>query len=284
MLHCVRPGHLLGRLTLDDPYARLVRYYDAETAHFTDDLPAYLELAERFGGPVLDIGCGTGRVAIYLARHGHRVVGIDISQAMLGRARERTQQEGIPPSLLTWLQADVTSLTLEERFGLAVFAYHGFMHLTSQSRQVAALERICAHLAPGGGLAIALPNPVEMFRAEDMPSLILERTFTDPQTGQPVMQFSLATVDRASQIMNLTWVYDLIGPDGVVRRDLVPLVMRYTMASEMTLLLERAGLHLVELCGDYDFSPYEETSPRLFVIAERPKQLRGHVPDQASGS
>jgi SAM-dependent methyltransferase len=262
----------------------LARYYDAETAHFTDDLPAYLELTERFGGPVLDIGCGTGRVAVYLARHGHRVVGIDISEAMLGRARERAKQEGIPPSLLTWLQADVTSLALEERFGLAVFAYHGFMHLTSQSQQIAALERIRAHLVPGGGLAIALPNPVEMFRAEDVPGLVLERTFTDPQTGQLVMQFSLASVDRASQIMNLTWVYDRIGPDGAVWRDLVPLTMRYTMASEMTLLLERAGLHPVELCGDYDFNPYEETSPHLLVIAERAKQLRDVDPDQTSAS
>lgn len=269
---------------LDDPYARLARYYDAETAQFTEDLPAYLELVERFGGPVLDVGCGTGRVAVYLARHGYRVVGIDISEAMLAHARERGEREGIPSSLLTWLKADVTSLAIQERFGLAVFAYHGFMHLTSQSQQIAALERISAHLVGGGGLAIALPNPVEMFRAEDTPALVLERTFTDPQTGQPVMQFSLASVDRATQIMNLTWIYDRIGPDGVVQRDLVPLTMRYTMASEMILLLERAGLQRVELCGDYDFSPYEEASPHLFAIAERPKQRRDADPVQTSVS
>ncbi len=253
----------------DDPYAVLARYYDAENAALVEDLPAYLALAERFGGPVLDVGCGTGRVALYLAGQGLHVTGIDVSQVMLERAAEQTARRAFEPSQVAWHHVNVAELALDGRFGLAVYAYNGFMHLLEQRRQIAALERIAVHLKPDGGLAIDLPNPVEMFCADDVPGLVHERTFTDAQTGRPVMQQSLASVNRATQVMALTWVYDRVEADGVVHRDLVPLRLRYTMAAEMHLLLERAGLRVVDLCGDYDFSPYEEDSPRLFVIAAR---------------
>ncbi|MBN1313778.1 MAG: class I SAM-dependent methyltransferase [Anaerolineae bacterium] len=252
---------------MNDPYVALVRYYDAETAGYAVDIPAYNVLVERFGGPLLDVGCGTGRVAFALARQGIAVTGIDTSQPMLDRARAR--QEPIKSSQVHWYQVDVTELTLDERFGLAIFAYNGFMHLLDQDRQIAALNKLAEHIKKGGGLVIDIANPVEMFRVEDTPGLVFERQFADTETGQAVMQQSLAMVDRATQIMSLTWVYDRIGPDGIVHRDLVPLQLRYTMASEMRLLLSRAGFSDIELCGDYDFSPYEEESPRLFVIATR---------------
>ncbi len=259
---------------MSDPYAALVRYYDAETAGYAIDLPAYAMLAERFGGPLLDVGCGTGRVAFAMARKGIAVTGIDTSQPMLERAQARAGREGIGPAQIEWRQADVTDLALDARFGLAIFAYNGFMHLLEQERQVAALKRLALHLKAGGGLAIDIANPVEMFRVEDTPGLVLERLFTDPETGQTVMQQSLASVNRATQVMSLTWIYDRIEPDGAIFRDLIPLQLRYTMAAEMRLLLGQAGFSEIELCGDYDFSPYEEDSPRLFVIATRAGENR----------
>ncbi len=252
-----------------DPYAALVRYYDAETVGTVHDLPAYAALAERFGGPVLDVGCGTGRVGLALAEKKVRIVGIDSSEPMLARARAKAEQEKVDASRVVFRQADVTRFALDEQFGLAIFAYNGFMHLLEQRQQIAALEQIAAHLRPGGGLVIDLPNPVEMFRAEDTPTLVLERTFDDPETGETVMQQSVATVNRAAQMLSITWVYDRIGRDGTVNRHLVPLTLRYTLAAEMRLLLRLAGLDQAELCGDYDFSPYDEDSPRLLVIATR---------------
>lgn len=259
---------------MSDPYAALVRYYDAETAGYSDDILVYAMLAERFGGPLLDVGCGTGRVAFALARKDIAVTGIDTSGPMLERAQARAAREGIEPTQIEWRQADVTKLALDERFGLAVFAYNGFMHLLEQEQQMAALKQLAAHLKMGGGLAIDIANPVEMFRVEDTPGLVLERVFTDPQTGLTVMQQSLAGVNRATQVMSLTWIYDRIGPNGAVFRDVIPLQVRYTMAAEMRLLLAQAAFSDIELYGDYDFSPYEEDSPRLFVIATRAGENR----------
>ena len=252
-----------------DPYAALVRYYDAETIGTIHDLPAYARLAERFGGPVLDVGCGTGRVGMALAERKLRIVGIDSSEPMLVRAKEKAKKAKVDASQVSFQNADVTTFDLGEQFALAIFAYNGFMHLLEQKQQLAALERIAAHLKPGGGAAIDLPNPVEMFQTDDTPNVVLERTFDDPETGEPVMQQSVASVNRATQTMTVTWLYDRISAEGTLNRHVVPLTLRYTMAAEMRLLLRLAGLDQAEICGDYDFSPYEEDSPRLLVIATR---------------
>jgi SAM-dependent methyltransferase len=253
----------------DDPYTALVRTYDAETGEMRDDLEAYHTLARRFGGPVLDVGCGTGRVAFDLAAEGYAITGVDTSAPMLERARQRAGREAVDAARIRWLEVDITALALEERFGFAVFAYNGFMHITEQPAQQAALSHIAAHLKPGGGLALDLPNPVEMFRVEDTPGLVLERIFDDPETGEQVMQQSLASVDRAEQIMSVTWIYDHIAADGIVRRRIAPVRLRYTMAAELRLLLEQAGFARIALYGDYDFSQYSEDSPRLLAVAEK---------------
>src|SRR5262249_18821137 len=99
------------------------------------------------------------------------------------------------------------------------------------------------------------------------PNLVLERTFNDPDTGDAVMQQSIASVNRATQMLTVTWIYDRIDRDSVVRRQVAPLTLRYVMASEIRLMLKMAGMDQVELRGDYDFSRYEEGSPRLLVTA-----------------
>jgi 2-polyprenyl-3-methyl-5-hydroxy-6-metoxy-1,4-benzoquinol methylase len=254
---------------MGDLYTDMARYYDSENAGLVEDLAAYDVLAGRFGGPVLDVGCGTGRVGLHMATRGLEVVGIDASAAMLDRARAHAADAGEAGRRVEWAECDVRDLSRPDRFGLAVFAFSGFMHLLEHSEQVKALERISAHLKPGGGLVIDLANPIEVFRAEDSPSLVVERLFTDAETGHTVMQQSLASFDRISQVMSVTWVYDRISPDGLVHRALMPQRVRYTFASEMSLLLQHVGLGQVEVYGDYNFNEYEEESPRLFVVATR---------------
>ncbi|HLV43910.1 MAG TPA: class I SAM-dependent methyltransferase [Aggregatilineales bacterium] len=252
----------------DDPYDAIVRYYDAENADLTEDLPAYRLLVERFGGPVLELGAGTGRVALALAELGMQVAGVEPSAAMLERARERAQ--GSPAgNNITWHQMDAASFTLDQRFRLAIIPFGGFTHLLTQGEQLSALRQVAAHLEPGGGLAVDVGNPIGALRGDDLPVLAYERTFPDPQTGQPVMQQWLKTIDRATQVEEITWVYDRVGPGGEVFRSVVPMKMRHTPAPEMRLLLALGGFRDVEFYGDYDFNPYSEESPRLFTVAAR---------------
>jgi SAM-dependent methyltransferase len=252
-----------------DPYLDVARYYDAENADLVEDLPAYELLAERFGGPVLEIGCGTGRVALYLARNGTRVIGADPSDAMLKRARQRAAEFNLPTDRLAWHQAEAASIDLDERFKLAILAFGTFQHLITTEEQIAALERIAAHLTPGAGIAIDLPNPIPAIRADDLPALIVDRIFTDPETGHTVFQQSLSRLDPLTQVLEVTWVYDRISEDGQVTRQVVPMRLRQTLAAEMRLLLERTGFQNVESYGSYDFDPYQAESDRLFIVATR---------------
>jgi SAM-dependent methyltransferase len=252
-----------------DPYDQLIRYYDAENAGFVEDFAAYSLLADRFGGPVLDVGCGTGRVAFQLVRQGVSVTGIDLSAPMLERARERAKKQRIGEKHLSLHEGDIRQMPLDGPFNLAILTYNTFMHFLDHEDQIAVLERLASLIRPGGGLALDIVNPIETFGAPDVPGLVIERTFGDPETGQPVFQQSLASLDRVSQVMDLTWIYDRMAPDGQINRLMVPLQIRYTFASEIELLLERTGWNGVECYGSYDFDPYEESSPRLFVVATR---------------
>jgi SAM-dependent methyltransferase len=251
-----------------DLYAGLSRFYDSENAGLVEDLAAYSQLGARFGGPALDVGCGTGRVALHLAEDGLRVVGIDSSAAMLASAEDKLKRaHSEVAARCAWRQIDVRDLALDERFGLAIFAYSGFMHLLDQTDQLAALSRMAAHLRPGGGVALDLANPIPIWRADDVDSPVVERLFVDDQTGHRVMQQSLAVFDPVSQIMDITWLYDRIDHEGLVRRTLIPQRMRYTLASELTLLLQASGFGEIEIYGDYEFNAYDGDSPRLFAVA-----------------
>lgn len=218
---------------------------------------------------MLEIGAGTGRVTVALAQQGIHVAGVEPSEAMLDRARRRAAAQPEAARRITWHQAEAAAFSTGGRFHLAIVPFGTFSHLLQPEDQLAALRRVAAHLHPGAGLAIDLGNPLAALRADDIPVMTHERTFEDPQTGSAVMQQSLKTIDRTTQIETVTWVYDRVEPDGCLHRSVVPMELRHTLAPEMRLLLALAGYRDVEFYGDYDFSPYTEDSPRLFTVASR---------------
>jgi SAM-dependent methyltransferase len=247
-------------------YSLLARYYDLENADFTEDLDFWLDLAEEQGDPILELGCGTGRVLLNLARRGHAVTGLDNSPDMLARLHAKLsaasgQHLAAPPQIIT---ASLEDFELPQRFALALLPFNTFMHLLTTEAQLAALARIRRHLGPRGVLALDLPNPGEAYAAQEQ-GLTLERTFMDGE--RTVQQFSSITLDRAAQLSHITWNYDSVGPAGDLQRTIVPLTLRCTFPAEMSLLLDRAGLSLTHLYGDYDRSPFADGAPRLLVLA-----------------
>jgi SAM-dependent methyltransferase len=247
-------------------YTQLARYYDLENADFTEDLDFWLELAEEHGGPVLELGCGTGRVLLNLARRGHAVTGVDNAPEMLARLESKLNAASHrhlaqPPVLL---QASMDVFETPTRFQLALMPFNTFMHLMTPEAQMAALARIRQHLVAGATLALDVTNPGEAYSAQET-GLTLERTFADGD--RTVQQFASVALDRAAQLARITWLYDSTAPDGVMQRTIVPLTLRYTFPGEMRLLLERCGFALTHLYGDYDRAPFADGAPRLLVLA-----------------
>jgi ubiquinone/menaquinone biosynthesis C-methylase UbiE len=247
-------------------YATIARFYDAENADKTDDLTLYSDLAAEYGDPILDVGCGTGRVMLHLAQAGHLVHGIDNEYAMLERAKYKLDAYPHARDKLTFHQGNVLDYALDERFKLVLVPYNGLMHFHHQEQQLALLRRL--RTWTDGLLVLDLPNAGEAFASQDTETLTLERTFIEPETGYLVMQQSVSVLDRVEQLMRITWIYDEITGDGVVKRTVAPIVFRYFFYPELALLLSQTGFEIIEVYGDTDGIPFEDGCPRMIVLAK----------------
>lgn len=252
-------------------YASIARYYDAENTDKNDDIPFYLELAqEAEGAPIVDIGCGTGRVMFPLARAGYDVYGIDNEPAMLDRGRNLLAQEPSLKDNVHFHLGDAKTYTMPVKFGLTLVPYNGLMHFLDQESQIAVLKNLRSWTRDDGLLVLDLPNAGDVYATEDTDSIIFERTFMEPETGHLVMQQSVSTLDRTMQLLRVTWIYDEIAGDGSLKRTFAPHTLYYFFYSEIKLLLELTGWELEAVYGDLDGSDFEDGAPRMVILA-RPK-------------
>jgi SAM-dependent methyltransferase len=252
--------------------AALARLYDVDLEEDPADLDLYLALAARTGGPILELGAGTGRISVPLAESGYRVTAVDIDPAMLARARDRARAAGSTTSdRIEFVEADLLGLALPaaRTYRLAIIALNTLFLLASRAAQRDAFATMARHLAPGG-LAVVdiwLPDADDLARFDGR--LILEYERRDPATGTFVTKVAAAQHDAASGIVNLTSVFEE-GPQGAspvryVRRD----ALRLVSADELRDFAENAGLEVETLAGGYDLEPLGPGSERAIVIAQR---------------
>jgi SAM-dependent methyltransferase len=259
-------------------WERFVRWYDLDQGAYEEDISFYLALAQRTGSPILELGCGTGRLVVALAQAGHSVVGVDNLPAMLARAQEKVTAAG--PELagrVQLLPADLRQLALERRFALAILAVNTFMHLSNPQDQARALAGICGHLSPGGLLVLDLfhPHPAVLTPSEGQ--VLLERVLTDPETGDPVLKFVSQRVDHAEQTITATFIYDHIREGGELLRTTATFPMRFLYRSEAERMLEKAGFVVEGVYASYDLAPYQDEGARMLFLARRPE---GEPPPQ----
>ena len=133
-------------------------WHDVECSSYTADLPLWRELAAAHAGPVLDVGCGTGRVALDLASRGHEVVGVDADPELVRVLGERARERSLPVRAVT---GDARCLDLGTRHGLAILPMQVVQLLGGEAGRAAMLTAMLRHLEPGGLLAIAIANPFD---------------------------------------------------------------------------------------------------------------------------
>lgn len=256
--------------TMIDPFWAYADFYDLDCAGVDDDLFMIQQFAARCGSPILELACGTGRALLPLARDGYRVVGVDLSPAMLEVAQRRIAQEGLEERV-TLLEQDMRSLKLDGRFTLAFVALNSFGHLLSTDDQLAALSGVHQHLQPGGLLVLDLFNPDlgQLLGAHDQ--ITLDRTWTEPDTGRRVMKMRSQNVDLAEQTIHVTLLLDEVDEQGQVQRTIFPFAMRYIFRPELELLLRHAGFALEAIYGSYDLDEFHAGSERMIAVARRPE-------------
>jgi SAM-dependent methyltransferase len=252
-----------------DPYRLIAELYDAEHADFDEDIELLLSVTEELDGPILELGCGSGRVILPLAEAGHQVTGVDVSPVMLERARCRV--ETASPALSVHLaEMDMRSSdpALEGTFQMALYSLNGFMHLTTQDDQLRSLTSVHRSLRPHGMVYFDLMNPAPEYleRIAAHPSLDWSGALGD---GRRVIKWTQREVDIHQQTIDTSIWYDLTGHDGQVRRIHTDFTLRYVHLSELALMLNLTGFGQPSAYGSYDLDPLDAQSERLIVTAEK---------------
>ena len=257
---------------MDDPYRAIAEYYDLEHDAFIDDLDFYRNLAAWTGGPILDAGCGTGRVAVPLAEAGFAVIGLDASAAMLARARERGAH--LPSDRLIWRPGRIAEVEPDGTVRLAIVALNTWNHLIEATEQRAALDRLREWLVPGGWLVLDLASPDLGLIGGPADLVRLLWSGAVPVTGERIMKFESRRTDEARQTQWVTLFYDRIEWNGICYRVVTDFEQRYTFPAEIRALVEQSGLIVDNVYGSYELDPYDAGSERLIVIAQRPARKR----------
>jgi SAM-dependent methyltransferase len=240
------------------------QWYDPAYALLRDcagDTAFYHALAHEAGGPILELGCGTGRVLLPIARDGFDCVGLDASPAMLAVLREKH-----PPPNLRLVQARMQDFDLSPaRFGLIFSAFRPLQHLYTVADQLACLACVRRHLAPGAPFAfdVFAPDPARL-AAEEEPWTEDARFESD---GEEVVREVSITRDLGTQTQTVRMRYRRRRGTTVTHEATEVFRMRWYWRYELEHLLARAGFRELVLYGGFDRRPFDHASAETVIVA-----------------
>ena len=258
---------------MNDDYAFVAELYDYVVPYATrGDVEFFVEESRAANGPVLEVGCGTGRVLIPTARAGIPIFGLDNSAAMLKRCRAKLEEEPAEVRARVELrEGDMRDVTLGQRFALVTIPFRPFQHLLTVDDQLACLTSIHRHLEPGGRLILDLFNPsLDYLANRPIGEVLPEGPPVDLPDGRRLERhFCITAQDRFTQVNDIELIYDVTESDGRKRRALHTFRMRYLFRYEAEHLLARAGFAVDQLYAGYDRSPYGSTYPGELIFVAR---------------
>jgi SAM-dependent methyltransferase len=234
---------------------RVAATYDESAAEMF--APAVVDPAVDFlaglagGGAALELGIGTGRIALPLARRGVRVHGIDLSEAMVARLRAKPGAEGIAVTI-----GDFATTGVAGRFPVAYLVFNTIMNLTTQDAQVACFQNVAAHLEPGGCFVVETGVP----QLQRLPPGETVRAFQLSPTRLGFDEYEVATQGLISHH------YAVV--DG--RLEVVSMPFRYVWPSELDLMARLAGLRLRERWSGWRRQPFTSDSTSHVSVWEKP--------------
>lgn len=259
------------------------RFSDAEALIYDqgmDDWPGEIDFYKKFanaakekGQSVLDIACGTGRVTLRLAQTGAHVVGLDLAADMLAIAQQKAQ--GLQN--VRWVEGDMRSFDLGERFGLVIVPVHSFQFMLTPQDQVECLQCIRRHLLPGGLLIIHNNNEeidwLGDIQSTQKPPFEVGKIFIHTQTRAKIRPLNRWIYSTATQTCTQYKVWEELGEgDATIRRhEFEPMPMHTIFPFEMEHLLYRIGLEVITIYGDFNGHPFADDSRDAIWLVREPE-------------
>lgn len=261
-------------------YDQFADIYDVEYADYhaiVGDTDFYRAYCAEISTPVLDLACGTGRIAISLARSGIAVVGVDISKGMLAKARAKV--EGEPAEVqrrLTFLRADMRIVELPRRFDFAYIGFRSFMLLLDDVHQTQALRNTFRYLSPGGRLVVSLSVPtierLMLYKTTPPDQYVLFGEFRHPNGRDRIVETERKWCDEFRQIgvhrLRHTTVDGQGNETECIDRTLV---IRWTHRYEFQHLVHLCGYEVEDIFADYSSAPLTEGSKEMIWVLKRPQ-------------
>ncbi|MDP6421030.1 MAG: class I SAM-dependent methyltransferase [SAR202 cluster bacterium] len=246
-------------------------YYDSIATGLPGDVEFYLSEIRRAGSPVLELGCGTGRMLVPIALEGIDVVGLDMAPAMLDIARAKVA--ALPDQVrdrVEIVHGDMRDISLNRRFKLVLIPYRAFLHLMTVEDQRAALTSIHEHLEDGGRLVFDVFDPnLDMIAAHSSHiGTVLTRLadFDIPESGRKAMVWETREYDLERQVLTEYRIFEELDDQGVVaKKTYTPLELRWIYRYEMVHLLELCGFEIEALYGDFNRGSFKPGGEQVWV-------------------
>lgn len=250
-------------MTAEDLFAEAARFYDADYAalNYCEDVDFYASLARESGGPVLEMGCGTGRILLPAARAGVRIHGVDLSAQMLERLAAKLAAE--PAEVrerASFSQGDIRSVEAGSGYALVTAPFRVVQFLASREDQRAWLRNVKRHLAPGGALCFDVFQPkYEYLVGEREPFVEIDRV----EAGRRVQRIARTTPHNELQVMDIEFRWVVDGEEAAQRR----FTMRWFTRGELENLLELEGFEISDYWGSFRREPFGEGSADQVIRA-----------------
>jgi SAM-dependent methyltransferase len=248
-------------------------YYDAVTpASWQGDVEWYCRKAVEAKGPVLELGCGTGRITLPIAEAGVPIHALDASEAMLSTLRAKVNRQ--PPELQARVHpvvGDMRDFDLSERFALVIVPFRAFLHNVTEADRLACLACVRRHLRPGGRFAFNVFHPSLDFMANHAGALtgVWRWLGTHPlEHGGFVVRSDANRYDTVRQLVHSLHRYDEYGSDGVlVKTSMHRLTLAYLYAADIRRLLTDAGFTEIAIGGGFSGGDFAHDSDELVIEA-----------------
>ena len=233
--------------------------YDACTAHKIDDIPFYEYWAKQTNGPILELACGTGRVATHLIKSGFNYSGLDLSSVFIHHCKSKRFNG-------KFITGDMRHFTLGQKFDLIFIPFNSFLHLFTEEEMAQCLKSIQNHLSDNGKflLDIFVPDPEFLYRDPD--KKYEEMTIIHPNGGECTV-WQKNQYKEETEINHIHWFFNR---GNIEPMDEYDFDMRMIYPDTMDRVLSDSDFTIDEKWGDYDGEPFDETSLlQLYICSKR---------------
>ncbi|HEU5198574.1 MAG TPA: class I SAM-dependent methyltransferase [Ktedonobacterales bacterium] len=237
--------------------------YDVEVEDYDKDRPLIEQWARELGGPLLDLACGTGRMALRMAAQGYQVTGVDIVPEMIARARRKAAERALS---VEWVVADARAFQLQRQFPFIFMVCNAFQFFLTRADLEGLLARVREHVLPEGCFLFETRNP--------SPRNLLQIAHPEPPTyplpdGGQLVAAEEQYYDPMTQIQHYTRHLTFLHSNGQRVEKTLYTDLRYIYPQEMEALLFYNGLRVRACYGDWQQGPLTAASPSMIYVCQR---------------